>query len=115
MSCAARPSARPPTDRPAIAAVMSVGHRALSPVAHQQVDQLENGVSDGRGDDDFQALVQNLFDHFRPVEHFEADVEQDHERDDLDRPVEQAKQQVGELLPGGPLLQPDAGEEIEEL
>src|SRR5438046_3651975 len=88
----------------------------VPPVTHQQVDEFEDGVSDGGGDDHFEALVEDLVDDIGPVENPQADVQEDDERDDLDRPVQKTEQQIVQLgfRPGGPFFEPDPRQVIEE-
>src|SRR3989441_13351745 len=86
--------------------------RSFLPISHQQVDQFEDGIGDGGGHDDFQALVQDVVDDSSPVEDFQPDFQEDDEHDNLDRAAEQADQQIVKLGFGslGPLFQPDARE-----
>src|SRR5205814_7153102 len=66
---------------------------ALLPIPHEQVDQFDDGISDGGGHDDFQALVQDVVDESSPVEDFQPDFQEEDEHDNLDRAAEQADQQ----------------------
>src|SRR5206468_12837430 len=52
-----------------------------------------------------------------PVEDFQPDFQEEDEHDNLDRTAEQADQQIVKLGFGslGPLFQPDAGEDVEQL
>jgi len=89
---------------------------ALLPNAHQQVDQFEDGIRNGAGHDDFQALVQDVVNECSPVENLQPDFQEDDEHDNLDRPAEQADQQIVEFGLGalGPLFQPHARQGVEQ-
>jgi hypothetical protein len=74
------------------------------PGAAQRVNQADGHVSKRNGHSYGQSLLQNDLNPARPSEHLQANVKQDHERDDFDRAIDHGHNQI--IKPGFRSLSP---------